>query len=211
MDKKHLSDEILVAWIEKSLLKSKYNSVSEHLEHCDQCYLRYSNLLESIKLNKKASLEQIPTEIRDFAKEQLGLLDNQSIPKTEKESILSKIFNSILRPVPITAIAAIFVLLIIIFNNVEKSMKSPTYMVTSKEVLSPVLVHTENDSLVLTQSINVSNELYIINTDGDTIFTDDFSGFRFTYPIEIFDNNDIISIHISSHGVSILDTTLILD
>jgi len=207
MDKKHISDEILVAWIEESLPKSKFNSVSMHLEDCDKCYLRFSNLLESVKLSKNNKLEQVPTEIREYAKEQLGI---DIVPSSKKESILSKIFHGILRPVPITAIAASIVLLFFIINNIETTTETAPFVTTSKE-LSPVSVAIENDSLIVSQPLNVRNNLLIMNVIGDTLFTDELSGFRLAYPMEIFDNHDIVRLQVSSHGVIILDTTLNID
>ena len=100
MNRNHISDEILIAWIERSLSKSEYRKVSNHLENCDECYLRYSTLMESIIEGETAKPEEVPNEIEQFAKEQLGVVDTITPQQANKISILAKLRQlPILRPI----------------------------------------------------------------------------------------------------------------
>lgn len=210
MNTNHISDEILIAWIDKSLSKSKYRKVSNHLEDCDKCYLRYSTLLESISVGETAKLEEVPTEIRQFAKEQLDLTDFVNIPISKKMTIFDKLRQlPIFRPIPISAVLATVALLVIIFNFSNNTASNTPFISTSKE-LSPVSVIIENDLLIISQSIKVNNLILITSVKGDTLLTREISELNFVYPLSEFEGHEKIKISVITQGVSLIDTTLTL-
>ena len=211
MNRNHISDEILTAWIDKSLSKSKYRKVSNHMEDCDKCYLRYSTLMESIIEGKTAKPEEVPNETKQFAKEQLGIAETITPQQSGKISILNKLKNierkiQILRPIPVTAVLASVALLLII-SNIPNNIVSKTPFITTSKELSSISVKIENDSLNLIQSINVSNIVSIISLDGDTLLVDEFSELKTSFPLREFEGHDKIQILISSQSVNLIDTT----
>ena len=215
MNRNHISDEVLIAWIDKSLSKSEYRGVSNHMENCDKCYLRYSTLLKSISAGEAAKPEEVPNEIMQFAKEQLGIANTITPQQSGNISILNKLINMgkkipILRPIPITAVLASVVLLLIIFNISNNNVSKTPFITTSKE-LSSISAKIENDSLNIIQSINVSNIISIISIDGDTLFTDRITELKTAFPLREFEGHERIQIVISSQGVSLIDTTLTLE
>jgi len=208
MNRNHISDELLIAWIDESFSKSEYRKVSNHLENCDECYLRYSTLLESVAAGKSAKLEEVPNEIKQFAKEQLGVFDTITPQLSGKISILDKLRQlPILRPIPVTAVLAAIALLLTIFKISDNSISKTPFITTNKEI-SPVSVKIENDSLIILQSIKVNNSIFITSVDGDTIITSKFSELESIYPLSKFDGHDRIQILVSFQGVSLVDTTL---
>ena len=81
MNDKHLSEEIIIGWIEKIQPKSIYDNVTVHLQKCAQCFTRYCLLQSSLTESVEVSLEQTPIEILEYAYEQLGL---NTLGKTKK-------------------------------------------------------------------------------------------------------------------------------
>ena len=212
MNRNHISDEVLIACIDKSLSKSEYRKVSNHMKDCDECYLRYSTLLKSISAGETAKPEEVPNEIKQFAKEQLEITDTISPQQSGKISIFNKLKNigrniPILRPIPITAVSASVVLLLIIFNISNNNVSKTPFITTSKE-LSPISVKIENDSLIILQSITVDNSILITSVKGDTLLSSEFSELKTVYPLSEFEGHDKIQILISSQSVNLIDTTL---
>ena len=210
MNRNHISDEILIAWIERSLSKSEYRKVSNHLEDCDECYLRYSTLLESVTAGKSAKPEEVPSEIKQYAKEQLGVINTITPQQSVKISILDKLRQlPILRPIPITAALASVALLLVILNLPVDITKPNAFITTSKEI-SPVSVKIENDSLIISQSIKVNNSIFISSVDGDTLLNMEFSELKAIYPLREFERYEEIQVLVKSHSVSLVDTVLTL-
>jgi len=212
MNKNHITDEILVAWIEEALSGTKYSKVTKHLENCDKCYFRYSTLMESVIADGLAKPKKVPLEIKQFAKEQLGLVDAANTKQSDK--LLNKLKNiggkiPIFRPIPIGAIAISVILLLILTKNPNNLPQSTTFIPTSEEI-SPISVKIENDSLIISQSINVNNSISIFSMYGDTLLSDEFSEFKKVYPLSKFYGFKKIQILITSQGIAIADTTIII-
>ena len=208
MNRNHISDEILITWIDKSLSKSEFNRVTKHLEDCDECYLRYSTLLESISAGEAAKPEEVPNEIKQFAKEQLGLPDLVTAPISKKITIFDKLRQlTILRPIPVTAVLASVALLLIIFNIPNNTISKTPFITTSKEI-SPISVKIENDSLIILQSIKVNNSILITSVTGDTLISSEFTELKAVFPLSEFEGHERIQILATSQGTTIVDTAM---
>ena len=212
MNKNHISDELLIAWIDKSLSATEYNKVTRHLEDCNECYFRYSTLLESATTGELAKPEEVPNEIKQFAKEQLGLTNTITSNQANKNSIINKLRNiglklPILRPIPITALLISVILLLILVKKPNNLLKSTPYIATSEEI-SPISLAIKNDSLIITQSIKVNSHVSILSLEGDTIFSENFTELKSSFTLDKFKDHENIQIFITSYGTCLLDTTL---
>ncbi len=63
-NKNHLSEEILIGSIEGNLSDPEAESVTNHLESCDSCFIRYSTLHSSYKEMRDVELEVTPDMLK---------------------------------------------------------------------------------------------------------------------------------------------------
>jgi hypothetical protein len=91
MNDKHLTEEIIIGWIEKTQPKSIYDNVTVHLQKCDQCFTRYCLLQSSLTESVEVKLEHTPVDFLKYAQKKLGLKP-VVIPK---KNLLNKLRNKI--------------------------------------------------------------------------------------------------------------------
>ena len=233
MNDKHLSDEIIIGWIERNQPKPIYDHATAHLQECDQCFTQYYLLQSSLTESVEVSLEQTPVEILEYAYEQLGLKTLGKPKKNifnkirEKINIIGKkiinyltipdigwsISNALsprLIPVGVISIGIIAVITLTIFN---RTGTGPQFIPTGPEEEEGLAINYTLDTLRVTQSVKVPNNVIIMTVNGDTLYNAEFSELNNPIPVWNYINPDVfrnktVNVIIIAQEEVVLDTSI---
>ena len=233
MNNKHLSDEIIIGWIERNQPKSIYDHVTAHLQECDQCFTQYCLLQSSLTESVEVSLEQTPVEILEYAYEQLGLKTSGKTKKNifnkirEKINIIGKniinyltipdigwsisnVLSPRLIPVGVISIGIIAVITLTIFN---RTGTGPQFIPTGPEEEEGLAINYTLDTLRVTQSVKVPNNVIIMTVHGDTLYNAEFSELNNPIPVWNYINPDVfrnktVNVIIIAQEEVVLDTSI---
>jgi len=232
MKDKHLSEEIIIGWIERNQPKSTYDNVTAHLQKCNQCFTQYCLLQSGLTESVEVSLEQTPDEFLEYAYEQLGL---KTLEKTKKnifnkiQEKINKIGKNIIKfftitdigwsisdvlsprliPIGVISIGIIAVITLTIFNSANKGLQ---FLPTGPEKQQGLTINFASDTLWVSQSLRVPNILLIMTVDGDTLYNVEFLELKNPIPIwnhinpDLFRNKTVNVLIIAQEEV-VIDTT----
>jgi len=177
MNDKHLTEEIIIGWIEKTQPKSIYDNVTVHLQKCDQCFTRYCLLQSSLTESVEVKLEHTPVDFLKYAQKKLGLKPVVIPKKNLLNKLRNKInqmsnkifesftipnfnlsFNGILRPrlIPIGAISVgIIAVMLTFFNPTPTGVQTPQVSQTYEDEILFMATSPEKGSGI---QINYSSD-----------------------------------------------------
>jgi len=209
MNDKHLSEEIIIGWIEKTHPKSIYDNVTVHLQRCDQCFTRYCLLQSSLTESVEVLLEHTPDEFIVYAHEQLGIKPVVIPKKNLLNKLQNKInqmgkiifesftipnfnwsFNGILSPrlisIGVISVGIIAIMLTFFSPTTRGPVLQPDdilYMATEPEKGSGIQINYSSDTLWVTQSVLASNTIIIKTAYDDTLYNTEIWMLRTPIPI----------------------------
>jgi len=218
-NKEHLTEELILGWIEGNLTKSKSELVNSHLKECDKCFINFSSLFSSYQEIETVKLEATPDMLIKKAIDffRLGRVKpnwKQYLPTVKSVINLSKRISEIFRP-KVLAYAVISGILVIVvsisFLNYKKDDKSkidvqnllapfmtkqatPTY----SNNLAGIVVSIKNDSIRITQPIRIQRQLIVQNQYGAKILMRDFNSLNNIIQMPFSGNQDSVNIIITT-------------
>ena len=135
-NKNHLSEEILIGSIEGNLSDPEAESVTNHLESCDSCFIRYSTLHSSYKQMRDVELEVTPDMLKERANKYFRLGEPWVKSFLEKLWIFVDQIGSglkqILQPRPVVYALATVGLVILVFYTVKGPEQEPYFAEETK-------------------------------------------------------------------------------
>jgi hypothetical protein len=135
-NKNHLSEEILIGSIEGNLSDPEAESVTNHLESCDSCFIRYSTLHSSYKEMRDVELEVTPDMLKERANKYFHLGEPWVKSFLEKLRIFVDQIGSglkqILQPRPVVYALVTAGLVILVFYTVKGPEQEPYFAEETK-------------------------------------------------------------------------------
>lgn len=195
----HLSDELLIGFIEGRVDVTQGKESFSHIKSCDKCFLKYSSLRASYQEMDNIDLEVTPDSLVERANREYHLVEPKRVLTTISEKFKGTLkigyenLTHILRPRVVTyAVITTFILLIIFVpilfqkediigkEDVRKILENyinrtnNTALLSSDESLG-IKVYLSNDTLRITQPFRFNRTLEIISNNGSVLYRSNFS------------------------------------
>ncbi|MCD4663819.1 MAG: zf-HC2 domain-containing protein [Bacteroidales bacterium] len=75
---KHLTEEQIIAYIDKTLNEDESKIIEKHVSECDRCFLKYAGLKSSLMELGKAQLTATPEKLKKKAESEIGIEEDKA-------------------------------------------------------------------------------------------------------------------------------------
>ncbi len=228
-NKEHLTEELILGWIEGNLTKSKSELVNSHLKECDKCFIVFSSLFSSYQEIESVKFETTPDILIKKAIDLFGLGKvkpnwMQSFPIVKSVKNLIKQLSEIFKPKVLAYVAISGILVIVVsisFLNIKKDDKSEIdiknlvapFMVrqavpTYSNNLAGIVVSFDNDSIRIEQPTRMKRKLTIHNKKREVILEKEFMDLHNSIPAPEIINQDTMWITIFTLNTVVFKTVI---
>ena len=191
----HLSEELIISWINGDLPDAQVREAKKHIDHCNECFLNFSDLKKNNEamskyliylMTKKFKDYKEPEELFGKVKKLINFKEYYSnldlLQEEKRKTFTEKIFIGLTKPGPAlyTAVAALLIVLIMIpisllREEVDEQLGVPEIMTPSgRDKLEGIEVTIENRELKISQPIKFKRELKVYNESGELILDTEF-------------------------------------
>lgn len=189
MQMKHISDEMIIAWLAGNLDVHQKELLEGMIQEDDALFIRVVNLQNSLTEIEETKLEVTPNILLSNTKEALGLKEKVYSEKmNDIFGEISTFFATLIKPKPVLALVAAATLIVVITTRLGEEKSTPTLDFADQGEMQPdeappipqfktrgvtaasskfeISVEILNDTLIIKQPIRINRVLTVKDESG---------------------------------------------